>query len=187
MRRALFTTAALIFLTGCSGGSTTTVTDPKPTIDGVVTFSGLSQKHLEQGEDHTYPQSPPVGGPHSKAWLKCAVYTEELPNVNVVHSLEHGGVWITYLPDTKPDVVSTLDQYAGLNKEYVLVSPYAGQDSPIVVTAWGAQLKLTDPADPRITTFIRAYAGSGPERGTTCASSGATLPQALQYDGGNGT
>ncbi|MCU1599433.1 MAG: hypothetical protein JWO22_142, partial [Frankiales bacterium] len=122
------------------------MSDPKPTIDGVQTFSGLSQTHLAQGQDQTYPQSPPVGGPHAQVWLKCAVYTEELPKVNAVHSLEHGGVWITYLPGTKADVVSTLDQYAGLNTEYVMVSPYSGQDSPIVVTAWGAQLKVTDPA-----------------------------------------
>ena len=183
MRRALISIVALMLLTGCSSKSKPVVADPKPTIEGVQTFSGLSQKHLAQGQDQTYPQSPPVGGPHSSVWLKCAVYTGELPKVNVVHSLEHGGVWITYPPGTKPDVVSKLDQYSGLNTEYVMVSPYDGQDSPIVVTAWGAQLKLTDPADPRIVEFIRAYAANGPEKPTTCASSGATLEQALQYDG----
>ena len=182
MRRFVILTATLMLLTGCSDKKVATP-DPKPSIEGVVTYDGLKQTHLAQGTGQQYPQSPPVGGPHSQVWMACAVYTTQPPNVNAVHSLEHGGVWITYLPGTKADVVSQLDSYQGTNKEYVMVSPYAGQDSPIIVTAWGAQLKLTDPADPRILTFIRAYAGNGPEHPVTCASSGATLDQALQYDG----
>ena len=170
-----------MLLTGCSGGTKTVINDPKPTIDGVVTFTGLKQTHLAQGQDQTYPQAPPVGGPHSPVWLKCAVYSQEIPNVNAVHSLEHGGVWITYTPGTRPAVVAQLAQYQGANSEYVMVSPYAGQDSPIVVTAWGAQLKVSTPDDPRILAFIRAYAGNGPEK-VTCASSGATLQQALSFD-----
>jgi hypothetical protein len=173
----------LLALAGCSGGGST-APDPSPvTIDGVQTYTGLSQKHLGKGEyDVTYPQSPPVGGAHSPIWLKCQVYTSELPKVNAVHSLEHGGVWITYLPSAAAAEVTALDQYQGLNKEYVFVSPYAGQDSPIVVTAWGKQLKVTSSSDPRVAAFVRAYAGKGPERGVTCASSGASLEQALAYD-----
>lgn len=182
MRRLVILTATLMLLSGCNGKNAEKP-DPKPSIDGVVTYKGLSQKHLDQGQSQTYPQSPPVGGPHAVLWMKCAVYTEQPPSINAVHSLEHGGVWITYLPGTKPDVVSQLDAYQGANREYVMVSPYKGQDSPIVVTAWGAQLKVTDPADPRILEFVRAYAGKGPEQGVTCASSGFTLEQVRQYDG----
>lgn len=185
MRRPLLLTATFLLLAACNGGSSkaTSTPDPKPSIEGVQTYTGLSQKHLAQGQQQTYPQSPPVGGPHSQVWIKCRVYTTAVPDINAVHALEHGGVWITYLPSAKPDVVAELQQYDGLNTEYVLVSPYPGQDSPIVLTAWGAQLKLTDPKDPRIVGFVRAYAGNGPER-VTCASSGATLEQVLSYDRG---
>jgi hypothetical protein len=183
VRRALTASVLLLVLAGCNDDSSPTPDPTVASIDGVQTFTGLSQKHLGKGEyDVTYPQSPPVGGAHSPVWLKCQVYTSELPKVNAVHSLEHGGVWITYLPDAKADVIAALDQYQGLNKEYVFISPYAGQSSPIVVTAWGRQLGVTDAADPRIAEFVRAYAGNGPEKGVTCASSGATLEQALQYD-----
>lgn len=184
MRRTLTAAVCLLALVGCSNDKKAKATPtPKPSIDGVVTYKDLSQRHLGKGEyGISYPQSPPVGGAHSQVWLKCQVYTAELPKVNVVHSLEHGGVWITYLPTATPAVVAQLAQLVGLNKEYVLVSPYAGQDSPIVLTAWGAQLKVSTPTDPRILEFVRAYAGSGPESGVTCASSGATLEQALSYD-----
>jgi hypothetical protein len=173
----------LLLLSGCTSKSATVDPAPTPSIDGIQYFTDLSQRHLTKGEyDITYPQSPPVGGAHSPLWLKCQVYTQELPKVNVVHSLEHGGVWITYLPSTSPATVTQLDQYQGLNKEYVIVSPYAGQDSPIILTAWGAQLRLSSPTDPRIQEFVKAFAGNGPEKPITCASSGYSLDQAREYD-----
>ena len=184
MRRAPIIALCLLALAGCKTDKKPDPTPtPAPSIDGVVTYKDLSQRHLTKGQyDITYPQSPPVGGAHSGVWLKCQVYTAELPKVNAVHSLEHGAVWITYLPGTSAPVVAKLDQLVGLNTEYVMVSPYAGQDSPIILTAWGAQLKVTDPSDPRITAFARAYAGNGPENGVTCASSGANRELALSYD-----
>jgi hypothetical protein len=182
VRRSLLLLVLLAFLSGCSGSSSPPVADPTPSIDGVQTFTGLSQRHLGKGEyDITYPQSPPVGGAHSPYWLKCQAYSQELPKVNVVHSLEHGGVWVTYLPSTSAAVVTQLDQLVGINPEYVIVSPYAGQDSPIILTAWGKQLRLTSADDPRVADFIRTYAGNGPEK-VTCRSSGGTLEQVLAYD-----
>jgi len=184
VRRPLLLLVCLLSLTACSGKSDPPVADKTAQpIEGVQTFTDLSQKHLGKGKyDITYPQSPPVGGAHSPLWMKCQVYTEELPKVNAVHSLEHGAVWITYLPSTAPAVVQQLDELVGANQEYMMVSPYAGQDSPIIVTAWGAQLRVTSPTDSRIGEFIRTYAGHGPEKGVTCASSGYTLEQARQYD-----
>lgn len=185
MRRPLCSMLLLTaLLSGCSGdGDPEESPSPEPTIEGVERFSELSQKHLGKGEyDITYPQSPPVGGAHSQVWLKCQSYTAELPKVNVVHSLEHGGVWLTYLPGTSAADVTTLETYTGLNREYVIVSPYAGQDAPVIATAWGRQLRLQKADDPRIQQFVRAYAGNGPEKRVTCASSGASLEQALEYD-----
>ena len=182
MRLALLSLACLLGLSACTGSSSPGP-GPTPSIDGIERFSDLSQRHLAKGQyGISYPQSPPVGGAHSPMWLKCQVYTEELPKVNAVHSLEHGAVWITYLPGTSEATVEQLDEYQGVNKEYVMVSPYSGQDSPIILTAWGAQLRLSSPTDPRIKEFITAFAGNGPEHGVTCASSGYSPEQARAFD-----
>jgi hypothetical protein len=176
----------LALVTGCSGSSAPAEPDETlPPIEGVQSYPVPDHHHFGVGKGeypHTYPQTPPVGGPHIDRWLACGVYTEELPNENAVHSLEHGGVWITYQPGYQ--ATGPLAAAARLNPEYVLVSPYQGQDSPVIVTAWGLQLRLTSSDDPRLVAFIQRYAGGGQggEKGATCATGGLTPEQALQYD-----
>jgi hypothetical protein len=187
MRTAL---AALLILlvTGCNGGEKKAEPDSTlPPIQGVQSYPVPDHHHFRLGEGeypHSYPQSPPVGGPHIDRWLACGVYTEDLPKENVVHSLEHGAVWLTYQPNNAQ--VGVLMRLEQTNPEYVMVSPYAGQDSPIIATAWGLQLRLQSAEDPRLFAFVQRYAagGQGGEKGATCATGGLTPEQALQYDNG---
>ena len=65
---------------------------------GVSDFAGL-----HESGDILYEQVPPVGGPHNAVWQNCGFYSQYLNNVNAVHSLEHGAVWITYDPDKITD------------------------------------------------------------------------------------
>lgn len=176
-----------VLVAGCSGNAPKAEPEvtSTPVVSGVQVFSGLSHTHLGKGQyPQSYPQSPPVGGPHSRAWLKCQVYDHAVPKENAVHSMEHGGIWLTYATDLPPASVAAVVQLAKLDPEYVLVSPYSGQDSPVIATTWGLQLKVSDASDPRLVAFIKAYAGGnqGGEAGSRCASSGATLAQAEQFD-----
>ena len=82
---------------------------------------------------------------------------------------EHGAVWITYQPDLPEADVAALAAYAG-DQPYVLFSPYPDLEDPVGASAWGAQLRLTHVADPRLQQFINRYAGNGPARGPSCAS-----------------
>lgn len=143
---------------------------PKTTpvaIDGVQTLPGLSANHVNGPVK--YPQAPPAGGDHSQIPLNCAVYTEPVPNENAVHSLEHGAVWVTY----DPEAVNG-EQLEMLRKDipstYAILSPYEGLPSPVVASAWGAQLNASGADDPRIKDFISKYrsAKSAPEPGAPC-------------------
>jgi hypothetical protein len=131
--------------------------------------------------DHThvtgtvnYDHNPPAGGPHNPVQLNCGVYTEQVPNENAVHSLEHGAVWITYQPTLPADQVAQLQQLAVSNyvgtERYVILSPYLNLPSPVVVSAWGAQLSLQTASDPRLVQFIHHFAGGaqGGEPGGPC-------------------
>lgn len=136
-------------------------------IEGVQEFEGVSNEHVETDVD--YPESPPVGGDHNPVWLNCGVYTEPVPEENVVHSLEHGAVWLTYQPELDEDQISTLEGYAADN-EFSVVSPYEEQESPVVATAWGLQLELESADDPRLAVFVEKYVQGPqtPEPGATC-------------------
>ncbi len=144
-----------------------------PSIAGVVTYSGLKQTHTDAKV--SYPQTPPVGGPHNPQWLTCGVYTTPVPNENAVHDLEHGAVWITYQPNLPADQVGALTEFEQRQavvrgSRFVTVSPYPNLPSPVIVSAWGAQLKLTTASDPRLTAFVEQYrlGKRTPEPGATC-------------------
>jgi hypothetical protein len=53
---------------------------------------------------------------------------------------------------------------------FLLLSPYPGQRSPIVLTAWSVQLEVGSPTDSRVEAFINRYrlGPTTPERGAAC-------------------
>ena len=115
----------------------------------------------------TYAQDPPVGGSHDATWLTCAAYDEPVRNENAVHALEHGAVWITYQPDLDADFIDTLDGFA--RRAEVIVSPYPGLDHPVVLSAWGTQLRLDSVDTAVIDQFYRAFRDkTAPEPGASC-------------------
>lgn len=118
-------------------------------------------------DDVTYPQDPPAGGAHAPVWLACGVYDEPVRDENAVHDLEHGTVWITHDPDLSEGDRATL---AGQLPDNGIMSPREDLPSPVVVTVWGAQLRLDSADDRRLGLFLEEY-GDGhaaPEFGVTC-------------------
>ncbi|XRQ15896.1 DUF3105 domain-containing protein [Actinomadura welshii] len=138
-------------------------------IAGLVTKDDLSRDHVTGSVE--YETDPPMGGEHDGAWQNCngRVYDAPLRNENAVHSLEHGAVWITYRPGLAADQVEALGSRVD-GTDYTFMSPYPSLDSPIVLSAWGRQLKLQDASDPRVDQFLRAFVKGPqtPEPGAAC-------------------
>lgn len=135
-------------------------------IEGVETFENASE-HVEGVVD--YEQTPPAGGQHNPAWLNCGIYEEPVPNENAVHSLEHGAIWVTYDPEALSD--EALETLKGqLPGTYVILSPFDGLPSPIVLSGWNSQLQVEEADDPRIAEFFEEYWQSQnvPEPGALC-------------------
>ncbi len=137
-------------------------------IAGLQEFEGLGNKHVEG--DVTYEQTPPAGGDHSATWLNCGVYGEPVPNVNAVHALEHGAVWVTYNPDELDDA-GVAELRTKLPSSYIVLSPYPDLPSPIVASAWGAQVALDSPDDERLESFLQRFwqSPNSPEPGAACS------------------
>jgi len=169
-----------------SGGSqkaaSTTTTSPDmaktvgpPTtsadLPGVKTFADLGHNHVQGAVD--YAQTPPVGGDHAPIWQNCGYYSQPIVKEQGVHSMEHGAVWLTYSPDLPPDQVGVLHNLAK-SQTYVLVSPFPGLPSPVVASAWGAQLQLPSATDPELAAFVKFYREGPQTREPGAACSGAS-------------
>ncbi|WP_084671595.1 DUF3105 domain-containing protein [Sporichthya polymorpha] len=139
---------------------------PPPELFGTVT-STPTARHVDRRVQ--YEQTPPAGGDHAAAWLNCGTYTKPVPNEIAVHSLEHGAVWITYHPKLAVTDLARLLDVVPL--DYTIMSPYPRLPAQIVVSAWGRQLTMSNPADPRLLEFIRRYrlGPQAPESGAPCA------------------
>jgi hypothetical protein len=153
--------AIVLLLAGCSKSGSSA---PGPA--GTQTYSGLSRDHVDTPVD--YEQDPPVGGEHARTWQNCGFYDSRIEPEYAVHSLEHGAVWITFRPDLADEDKARIRELA--SQSYVLASPYDGLREPVVVSAWGKQLRLPSVDDPRLEEFLDAFRSGPqtPEPGAPC-------------------
>jgi hypothetical protein len=175
-RLPLLLFAGALVLAGCGdddGGSedsaTVTSAVAPEGIDGVVAWNITDNSHVEGAVE--YGQSPPVAGPHNPVFANCKFYDGEIPNENVVHSLEHGSVWITYTSDADEATLATIQDLVG-QSDHLIASLYPSQDSPIVLTAWNRQLAVDSVDDPRVQEFVDTYLLAddlAPEPGAACS------------------
>jgi hypothetical protein len=158
--------------------------DPSTQIQGVVTQPYAGGQHVTADQQVAYTHSPPFGGAHDGYWAACngVVYPTAVRTENLVHSLEHGAVWIAYNPDQiTGDALSTLQKKVD-GERYMVMSPYPGLDSPVSLQSWGHQLKVGDVTDPRIDEFVSALKQNQythPEVGASCDATG---PGAFDQD-----
>lgn len=160
--------AALLFLgIGYGVYSWLTTRDENRMPEGVVAYNYAGGEHTNDAV--AYTESPPVGGTHNPAWQTCDFYDGKVANENVVHSLEHGAVWVTYRPDISEADKERLRSWAN-DRSYLLVSEYDEQDSPFVFSAWNNQLPLDSLDDKRATQFMNYFiqGPQTPERGASC-------------------
>jgi hypothetical protein len=142
--------------------------------DGTAHTGALEHDHV--AGPVKYAVLPPVGGPHNAIWMNAGVYTKPVPSERAVHNLEHGAVWITYDPDLSKAKIAKLTAFVGKQSEisepqasasspagqsnrYMDLTPWATNSLPssIVISAWGHQLRVTSPTDPRLQQFVDKF------------------------------
>ncbi|MER7955352.1 DUF3105 domain-containing protein [Streptomyces sp. NPDC096030] len=126
----------------------------------------------------SYEMKPPVGGDHDQVWQNCDgdVYKTKIAEMNAVHSLEHGAVWVTYSKKAAEADVKQLAEKVG-KTPYSLMSPVDDQSGAIMLSAWGKQVTVDSASDPRVDAFFTKYVQGPqtPEPGAACTGGvGAT-------------
>jgi hypothetical protein len=145
------------------------IADQPAKIEGVTVFSRQPRGH-DDSLHITTGSLPPVGGIHHSQSQDCGIYLAPIEPERAIHSMEHGAVWITYQPELpEADIVYLQEIVRG--KAYLLLSPFPGQRSPVVLTAWGVQMETGSVRDVRVGRFIARYllGPTTPERGAPCS------------------
>lgn len=119
--------------------------------------------HIEIGATHDpYNSNPPTSGPHYAQPADWGVYQQALPDEQLVHNLEHGGIWISY----KDVDAQTKGELEAIGREYsgaVIVTPRPNDDAKICLSSWGRLEKLDSFNRDEIISFIRANKNKSPE------------------------
>ena len=113
----------------------------------------------------TYPADPPVSGEHRPTPADCGVYSEQIPNENMVHTLEHGAVGVLYKPDADKEEIAKIEELVRSYESHVFSEPYPNLEDPYTVVAWAHLMRLDDFDQPAIKEFIDFFreAGDSPE------------------------
>lgn len=64
-------------------------------------IADLGRGHVAIGEKVDYNSNPPTSGKHYQEWIRAGVYEESKDDRNLVHSLEHGYIVMSYNCDKK--------------------------------------------------------------------------------------
>lgn len=145
----------------------------KAPVKGVQTWPAKELGRNHVNKPVTYPMTPPVGGDHNQVWMNCDgdVYDKAIPDVNAVHSLEHGAIWVTYNESADDAELKKLEEKVG-KTPYSLMSPVKDQKGAIMLSAWGKQVTVDGADDPRVEQFFSKYlqGPQTPEPGAACTN-----------------
>ena len=127
------------------------------------------REHITVGAEHApYNSNPPTSGPHYDTPAHPGFRDETIADEHVVHSLEHGLIWIAYHPRIGAVAREGLRDFAD---GWVVVTAREGNEHDIALAAWGRldafNLEggvLDEVAEQRISDFINRYRSRGPER-----------------------
>ena len=110
---------------------------------------------------------PPAGGPHLIAPHPTGIFEQPVPDGNVIHSLEHGIVWITY----RPDLISTkdLETLRAVARAYagdVILSPRPANSAAVSAVSWERRANMASPVTEKaLRDFVTTNRNRSPEPG----------------------
>jgi Protein of unknown function (DUF3105) len=145
-----------------------------------------AEKHLAPGQTIDYPDPPATSGQHNPSPLPDdpKVYDAPIDETAAVHSLEHGAVFVYYLPEAEggiaQDVVDRLSEIAvGNNATFLAPYPDLTPETALTLTAWNYRQSCPGASESDILTpqsaavivngFVTGFecTGDAPENGAS--------------------
>lgn len=145
-------------------------------------ITDLGRKHVGAGTRVNYNSNPPTSGDHYADWIRAGVYEEEKDDRNLVHSLEHGYVILSYRCQGTGDNEQEATESGEVSQECnerkqqleevynkkgqrkLIVVPREKLETNFALTAWAYLDKFDNFDSQRIEKFIDTHRDQGPER-----------------------
>ncbi|MGH3650087.1 MAG: DUF3105 domain-containing protein [Acidimicrobiia bacterium] len=113
---------------------------------------------------------PPTSGPHSGTPASCGIYRQPVPDVNYLHSMEHGAIVVQYAPDLAQEQIEAMEEVGRDVGGEIIVVPRPDNPALVVITAWTQRLLLDEVNGDVIAAFGREYGNRSPEPAAQCVS-----------------
>jgi hypothetical protein len=142
---------------------------PPPELEAVETFADMGTQHLAPREGTPeYNSNPPTSGPHAATPAACGVYRQPVPDVNHLHSMEHGAIVVQYDPELSQEEVVELEEIGRNVEGEIIVAPRPDNPAPVALTAWTKLLLLDEVDSDVIAAFEREFSNRSPKAGAQC-------------------
>jgi hypothetical protein len=142
---------------------------PPPELEAVETFDDMGTDHLTVGEGTPqYNSDPPTSGPHADTPAACGVYRQPVPDVNALHSMEHGAIVVHYDPELPQEQIIELEEIGRDVGGEIIVAPRPDNPGAVALTAWTKLLVLEEVDTQVIAAFEREFGNRSPEAGAQC-------------------
>jgi hypothetical protein len=171
-------------LAGRGGGTAAAAEDVQAALEGanctLQTATSLpSNDHsitTPEGTSDKWNTDPPTSGPHYAQWVKWGSYGSPVNIGQLVHNLEHGGIYILYGDKVPQATVDELTSFYNDHQNGTVLAPYPELGDTIALGAWvtdsaskpddghGYLAKCTAFDEPAFSAFFDAFQFSGPER-----------------------
>ena len=122
----------------------------------------MGRDHIAVGASHPdYNSNSPTSGWHYAQEANWGISSVELPDEQVLHNLEHGGVRVSY--KGVDDATKTALENLARSYQKVIIEPRSKNDAPIVLASWGRLQKFQTLDEQAIRAFIEANRNRSPE------------------------
>lgn len=127
------------------------------------------------GTSKLWNTSPPTNGPHYETAALWGAYTAPLQPAQVVHNLEHGGIFVEYGKDVPASSVQELQGFYDKHRDGTLLAPLPSLGAKIALGVWVTPSASSDTGvahlaectrfdEKAYAAFFDAYQFQGPER-----------------------
>jgi hypothetical protein len=144
-----------------------------------LTFAPMGRQHVQSlKSSFQYNSFPPTSGPHFPVPAVWNVYDQPLPELHVVHNLEHGGIVVQYGSKVPKQTVQQIVEWYSKSPLGTIVAPLPPTseiqakappdvDKKIFLTAWTHVATCSTFNEDAFTNFrddFRGPGGDAPEK-----------------------